>query len=401
MLQHALKAKIPIISIQTDDLINLDRVLQSIASPMMIGGEWKNVEAKSSVMVNGRLYWTTDESEATIHNYMRLQKNNCCLVVVNPAKPTHLMFDGGPLITPPALIEEYLKPFTKAEQRQQLIQALKGLSLKTASEVIALTIARVGGAIPNEVRRTRTMISGTVQGLIPMESELDEFYQWPPQLEEWVKINKKYFEDSDAPHKLIPRGLLLAGSAGVGKSSAARAVAHRFKVPFYRLDITQALNKWQGESENRVIRALALAEAEAPCVILIDEVEKIFTHADEAGVVTRILSTMLWWLSEHTSRVITIMTTNKKEKIPPELYRPGRLDKVLVLPKLSLKDAKQFTIEVYKDVIGKAPAMAVQNKLREAIDNANKSEFAHSEVCDIVYSQIKQYDWFEITGKCS
>lgn len=390
MLSDALKARIPLICVQTDDLINAEKVLQSIAPTTVV--DWSLTEKKSLVTPN-RVYWTTDAGEATLPNYNRLQKGLSSLVVFNPSAANPLMLDAGVMQTPEFMLEEYLKPFTKVEQRAKLLQALKGLSLKAATEVIGLTVARVGGAVPNEVRRTRTMLSGGIQGLIPMESESEEFYQWPKELLDWISVNRKYFENPDAPHKLVPRGVMLVGAPGTGKTSAARAVAYYLGIPLYRLDIAQALNRWQGESENRVIRSLQMADAESPCVLLLDEVEKIFTQSDDAGVVTRILSTLLWWLAEHRSRVLTMMTTNSQAKIPPELYRPGRLDRVVTLPRLSLKDAKQFTTEVYKDLLGVAPTLAVQNKLREAVENMGKGELAHSEVCDVVYTCIKDYDW--------
>jgi hypothetical protein len=393
MLHDAIKARIPLISCTTDDLVHCEEVLQSIAGPKKVH-DWGNVGDKGVVLPN--VYWTLDEKVATLHSYQRLKKAQASLVVINPSKPSSLMFDGGMLPAPPDMLHDYLKPFTQASQREALIKILKGLSLKTASEVVDLTIARTSGLLPHEVRKTRLSLTGGIQGLIPLDTDSDDFYVWPPKLEEWLTVNQKFFESENTPHKLVPRGVMLAGPPGVGKTMAARAVARRLGTPLYRLDISQALNRYIGESENRVQRSLILAEQESPCVILLDEIEKIFNHSDDTGVITRILSTLLWWLNEHRSRVLTVMTTNAIEKIPPELYRAGRLDMVLHLPKLSLKDAKQFCLEVFKDISGHAPAMAVQNKLREAIEATGKAELAHSEVADIVYDAIKKGNWLKL-----
>lgn len=96
----------------------------------------------------------------------------------------------------------------------------------------------------------------------------------------------------------------------------------------------------------------------APCVVLIDEVEKVFQSGEDGGVTSRILSQLLWWLAEHRTRVLTVMTTNDYAAIPPELYRPGRLDKVMFLPKLPLGLARHFPVAVFKSMLGQdiAPA---------------------------------------------
>jgi Cdc6-like AAA superfamily ATPase len=402
MLAHALKARIPLVAVSTDDIVNVEAVLQSIAEDK----EPTNYDARAAntpVMAK-HVYWTLDEKNVSIATYRQMQKANTSLVVINPTKANNLLVDAGLMPVEEEMLHKYLLPFTQVEQRQALLRILKGLSLKTATETLQLTVARTGGMLPAEVRKTRFMRTDNLRGLIPLETEEDVFYAWPPQVLEWLDTNQKYFESPSTPHKLVPRGLLLAGPAGTGKTLAAREIAHRLKVPLYRLDIAQALNRWQGESENQVVRILSLAEQENPCVVLLDEVEKIFTHSDDSGAVTRILATLLWWLSEHRSRVLTIMTTNRIEKIPPELYRPGRLDRVFHLPELTLLQAKLFCIGVYQDVTGDAPTEHRKHLMWQALDamlpakatdpdNNGLPFLAHSRVAESVFNLIKQHNW--------
>jgi SpoVK/Ycf46/Vps4 family AAA+-type ATPase len=120
---------------------------------------------------------------------------------------------------------------------------------------------------------------------------------------------------------------------------------------------------------------------------------------EDNGVTTRILSQLLWWLSEHRSKVLTLMTTNNQEALPPELYRPGRLDIVIHLPQLSLAQAKDFASQVFRSILGVPPSMKQQNLMRKALDAGgllhppDSPLMAHSEVTELVYTLIKQHKW--------
>jgi hypothetical protein len=391
MLQEAIKARLPIIGVATDDPINAEAVLQSIAEPKLVS-DFSNI-ASNGPVITGRVYWTFDDKAVTLTNYRRFQKSLSSLIVFN-AKPSDLAFDGGLLHAPETMIYKYLEAFTKTEQRQKIIRILKGLSLKACSDVVQLTIARTGGLKPEEVRRTRLGISGSVQGLIPLESESEAFYVWPKELKEWFELNQKYFESAQTPQKLVPRGLCFDGPPGTGKTMAARAIAHSLGIPLYRLDVSQALNRYIGESENRVQRSLMLIEQEAPCVLLIDEVEKIFGYSDDNGVVTRILSTLLWWLSEHQGRVLTMLTTNKLQFIPPELYRPGRMDKVITLGLMKPEETVKFAKGVFQDVVGVPPDT---HQVIAIIDQLTKKpEWSPSDVSIVIYNLVKTNNWVEL-----
>ncbi len=394
MLEHALKARIPVIAAQTDDLVHVGEVLGVWAQKLAV--DWSTLSDKAPLMAK-HVYYTTDEKAVTLINYRRLEAAACSLVVLNSTKPNSLAFETGQVPVSREMIEKDMAGFIQTTQKPVLSRIMNGMSLKAAHDCLVLTIARTGGAAPTEVRRTRLMLTGGLRGLIPLETEDEVFYAWPPKLLEWVETNSKFFISPQTPHKLVPRGLLLAGPAGTGKTMAAREIAHRLKIPLYRLDIAQALNRYIGESENQVSRILALAEQESPCVVLFDEVEKIFQHSDDGGTVTRILSQILWWLSEHRSRVLTIMTTNDIKKIPPELYRPGRLDQVFYLPRLALKDAEDFALDVFRDVLDPSLLTGkVVLKLHAALHAIGRTELSHAEVSETVYSQIKQSNWLTL-----
>ena len=390
----ALKAKIPFIGIHTDDPVNVRAILQFYA------GESKKLQAlptaKNAPIGDAYLWWTEDLDLVTTATYKQLQATQATCVVINPGKPSMLVFEAGVLPTPVSFLTGYLEPFVvNGTTMAGLVQGLKGLSLKGAQEVVQLTMARAGSVALHEVRKTRQMLGGEHPGLSTLETDYD-FYEWPKPLKEWVDLNDSYFLNPATPDKLVPRGLLLAGERGVGKSMAAMVLAKHWDVPLLRLDVSTSLNRWLGESESRIARNLNLIEANAPCVWLLDEAEKIFGTAGDEGTTQRILSQILWWLQHHKSRVLTVMTTNDVLVLPKELYRAERIDRTIIIEKLPLSAAKLFATKVYEAVMKQPPTMKRQKWLRDALDKQEKGSFAHAEVRVLVYDAIKANGWLDL-----
>lgn len=387
----AYKAHLPFIGVHTDDPVHVRTILQQMAGkPVQALPTTKNVPVGDSY-----LYWTEDAAQITTDTYRKLCAVSASCAVINLATPHLLVYDTGILQTPPSFYRDYLTEFVEPEQIEPLVQQLKGLSLKSAQEVVQLTMARAHSIAPHEVRKTRQMMGGETPGLMVLDTDYD-FYEWPQDLTEWLAINEGYFLDLNTPPQLVPRGLLLDGEPGVGKSMAARVLAKHWDVPLFRLDVSTSLNRYLGESESRIARNLAVIEQNAPCVWLLDEVEKLFVSDGGEGTTQRILSQMLWWLQSHTSRVLTIMTTNNLQGIPKELYRAERLDKVLHLEKLSLSGAKAFAAHVYESVL-KTPIPGKRAKiLRDLLDKADKGTYAHAEVRVMVYDVIKRQGWMTL-----
>lgn len=384
----ALDAKLPFIGIHTDDPVNVKAVLQSIA-----GKSLQPLPTAANAPVGDAYLWYTEKLDAvTTDAYRKLANTTATCIVINPSAPSMLVVDVGILPTPTAFYTEYLKTFVTAEQIPGIVLVLKGLSLKSAQEVIQLTMARTGGVLPQEVRKTRQMMGGEHPGLSTLDTDYD-FYEWPKELREWLDLNDKYFLDLKAPEKLVPRGLLLAGEPGVGKSMSSMVLAKHWDVPLFRLDVSTSLNRYLGESESRIARNLSVIEQNAPCVWLLDEAEKLFGTAGDEGTTRRILSQILWWLQYHKSRVLTVMTTNDLPQLPRELYRAERIDRVIQIDKLPLTQAKLFASKVYESVIGKPPTLTRQKKLRDLLDKSNKGSVAHAEVRVMVYTAIKTHDW--------
>ena len=149
-------------------------------------------------------------------------------------------------------------------------------------------------------------------------------------LKRWLATRKQVFITDQAPKGLDkPKGLLLLGVQGGGKSLAAKAVAGAWNVPLLRLDFATLYNKFYGETERNLRESLKTAGSMAPCVLWIDEIEKgLATDQDSGGPSTRILGTLLTWMAERKEKVFLVATANDIESLPPELLRKGRFDEI-------------------------------------------------------------------------
>ena len=158
-------------------------------------------------------------------------------------------------------------------------------------------------------------------------------------LKAWLEKRRDAF-DGSAPQLDAPKGVMLLGVQGCGKSLAARASAGIFNVPLLRLDCAALFDKFVGESERNLRESLNTADLLEPCVLWIDEIEKGFAAGDtDGGATRRVLGAFLTWLAEKSSRVFVVATANDIAALPPELIRKGRFDEIFFvdLPDLNTR----------------------------------------------------------------
>ena len=146
----------------------------------------------------------------------------------------------------------------------------------------------------------------------------------------WLEVRKSFFRRGvRRAHLDPPRGVLLLGVQGCGKSLAAKAAAGILGVPLLRLDFGVLYNKYYGETERNLRKALETAEVMSPCVLWMDEIEKgLAVGDDDDGLSRRILGTLLTWMSERRQPVFVVATANDITRLPPELVRKGRFDEI-------------------------------------------------------------------------
>lgn len=173
------------------------------------------------------------------------------------------------------------------------------------------------------------------------------------QLKIWLRNKKCIMDDLAKAQSLgipAPKGVLLAGMPGCGKSMTAKAVSSLFNVPLFRLDIGSLMGKFVGESEANMKAALKVAEQASPCVLWIDELEKAFSGINGAGgsteITTRLFGYFLTWMQEKPGAVFVVATANDISNIPPELLRRGRFDEIFYVNLPSEHERKQiFTVK--------------------------------------------------------
>ncbi|MGV6850621.1 MAG: AAA family ATPase [bacterium] len=215
-----------------------------------------------------------------------------------------------------------------------LIQNLKGLPLRDARRLARNAIYNDGAIsdidIPNVMKaKFRLLNQG---GVLNFEYETAKFSEVAGlnQLKKWIRQRRSIFHDQNPPPGLdAPRGVLLLGIQGCGKSLAAKAIAGTLGVPLLRLDFGSIYNMYHGESEKNLRESLSTAQTMAPCVLWVDEIEKgISTSQTDGGTSQRILGTLLTWMAERKQPVFLVATANDVSQLPPELIRKGRLDEI-------------------------------------------------------------------------
>lgn len=145
----------------------------------------------------------------------------------------------------------------------------------------------------------------------------------------WLQQRKTAFDTTDSSPFDPPKGFLLLGVQGCGKSLAAKAAADVFGLPLLRLEFGALFNKFHGETERNLREALDMAERMSPCVLWLDEMEKgLASGNDESGTSRRVLASLLTWMAERQSQVLLVATANDIEALPPELIRKGRFDEI-------------------------------------------------------------------------
>jgi len=225
-----------------------------------------------------------------------------------------------------------------AEGRDRLLRAAQGLTLKEAENVLAKTLVLDGKLDADDV----TVVFSEKQQII-RKSGLLEYYDSQEQfsdiagldnLKQWLMKRTMAFSDRAAEFGLpAPRGVLLLGVQGCGKSLSAKAISSLWRLPLLRFDIGRLFGSLVGSSEANVRRAIQTAESIAPAVLWIDEVDKAFagtsgSAGSDGGTSARVFGTLLTWLSEKTAPVFVVATANDVSNLPPELLRKGRLDEI-------------------------------------------------------------------------
>ncbi|WP_434384717.1 AAA family ATPase [Melittangium boletus] len=227
------------------------------------------------------------------------------------------------------------------EEAEQLIKAAQGLTLSEAENAFAKAIAHDGRLSAEDIRRVQDEKRQVIR-----KSGLLEYY--PPaenlgsvgglgHLKQWLDRRTAAFGERARQFGLPePRGLLMLGVQGCGKSLTAKAIAAHWNLPLLRLDMGRIFSGLVGSSEENLRKAIHVAESIAPVVLWVDELEKglsgvASSGTTDGGVTARVFGALLTWLQEKTAPVFVVATANRIEGLPPELLRKGRFDEIFFI----------------------------------------------------------------------
>jgi ATP-dependent 26S proteasome regulatory subunit len=222
--------------------------------------------------------------------------------------------------------------------RERLLQAALGLTLGEAENVFAKIIVkdqRLSRANVHDVLAEKQQIIRK-NGLLEYCASTEAFSHVGglAVLKDWLRKRAAAFSDEARAFGLpAPKGILMLGVQGCGKSLCAKAVATQWQLPLLRFDMGRMFGSLIGSSEENVRRAIAVAESVAPAILWVDEIDKAFagmqgSAVSDGGTTARVLGTFLTWLSEKAAPVFVVATANDISQLPPELLRKGRLDEI-------------------------------------------------------------------------
>jgi len=237
------------------------------------------------------------------------------------------------------LVDSDMESYSAAE-KTAIARALCGFTRREAEDLLSLSIARTGRMDPALIRQVRArVIRRQGEGLLEFP-ETDTCLEDVGGLEDlvsWLEQRRRAFLDPGAllDHRLPPpRGVFLMGVPGCGKSLVARALAGSWDVPLVKLDAGRLFSSEVGGSEARLFRALDTARALAPCVLLLDEMEKGFSPVSgfsDGGTALRVQAALLDFLQERVEAVFVVATSNGPGALAPEVMRRGRWDEIFFL----------------------------------------------------------------------
>ncbi|MDY3853930.1 MAG: AAA family ATPase [Butyribacter sp.] len=257
-------------------------------------------------------------------------------------------------------LEEQGLPGITDTLMEEMSNAFKGLSQYEINNILALAVANHSEFSKRDLqyifeqKRQMIMKSGILE-MIPVKESINDIGGLE-NLKEWLEKKAKVLRNIGKAQEFgvdIPKGVLIAGMPGCGKSLTAKAAANQFDIPLLRLDMGKLMGKYVGESEENMRRAIALAEAVSPCVLWIDEMEKAFAGIGDgqnsSEVTTRLFGTFLTWMQDKKTMAFVIATANNISKLPPELLRKGRFDEIfyVALPNESER-RKIFQLHIAK-----------------------------------------------------
>lgn len=319
--------------------------------------------------------------------------------------------------------DEHNSPRLENGFLQELAINFKGLSEYEIKSILGIALSDDGVIDRNDLemvfgQKQQLIQKSGILEMVPLKEGLEDIGGLE-SLKSWLQRKQKIFKNIRKAKQFgvsVPKGVLIAGMPGCGKSLNAKAAAKLFGVPLLRLDMGRLMGKYVGESEANMRKAIVLAEAISPCVLWIDELEKSFAGVGGEGIAndisTRLFGTFLTWLQEKDSLAFVVATANNIVKLPPELLRKGRFDEIFYVGLPNEAERKMiFSIHIKKrrpDDLGKIDldklvkltkgysGADIEGVVRDGVEEAFAKGKSHLETDDIILAIKNTHSLSEI-----
>jgi SpoVK/Ycf46/Vps4 family AAA+-type ATPase len=254
-----------------------------------------------------------------------------------------------------ALVEKFEIDETTLEA---LTKAFQGLTYNKIRTILSKALAKKGRIDLSDIElvleeKKQIIKRSSILEFYPMQGDINSIGGLD-ELKQWVIDRSLAYTDKAKKYGLpYPKGMLLVGIQGTGKSLCAKAVANHWNMPLLKLDVGQLMGKYVGESESNAIQMIRTAEAMAPCTLWIDEIDKAFAgvsgYQGDAGTLSRVFGSLITWMQEKESPVFIVATANNIAQLPPELLRKGRFDEIFFVDLPNIVERRQiFYIHIAK-----------------------------------------------------
>lgn len=287
--------------------------------------------------------------------------------------------------------------------RAELITAFKGVSESEIKDLLSLAVSQDGELTKKALQlifdqKQQMILKAGILEMIPLKESVADIGGLEI-LKDWLQKKAAVFKNMKAAEEFgvaMPKGVLIAGVPGCGKSLSAKAAGKLFDVPLLRLDMGRLMGKYVGESEENMRKAIRLAEAISPCILWVDELEKAFAGISSGGggneVTTRLFGTFLTWMQEKKSAAFVVATANDITKLPPELLRKGRFDEIFYVALPNDEERKKI-FEIHLNKRRKQDARNIDlNELVKSTDGYSGADIEGvvSESVESVYVKGRQ-----------
>ena len=411
-------ARTPLVIINTNERERVERILNDVVAETQasimyytdakqvkyIGGKGEHVDTEDNPLgfflsqikknrglniVLGDVRRISDDNAYSreLMNILYMAKENNGVVILITADPVWARISSFGMVVnldvPRAAeridqIKKFMKTYTgrfpidwDEDDISHVAAILRGFTEIQIENILSAEIIGSKGLLKNRIQQISAQKQkiypkvGTVQYVEPYKQyEISGM----ENLKAWLNEKKRIFFMPDNTLKeydlKAPKGILLVGVPGCGKSLTAKLVAQEWNLPLFRFDIGSVFDKWVGESEKKMRDALQFIENVSPCVLWIDEIEKVLATSD-AGNETgkRILGEFLFWVQESSNKVFMVATANNVKVLPYELYRKGRFSEVFYAGLPNAKERKNTILHYMKVSLKREPSHELLNDL--------------------------------------